>query len=35
MTACLDEAVIPDDDPVWQELFQQAKTVVLAMSYES
>jgi hypothetical protein len=35
MAACLAVAVIPDDDPVWQELFQQAKTAVLAMSYES
>ncbi|MBK8092136.1 MAG: hypothetical protein IPK32_09195 [Verrucomicrobiaceae bacterium] len=35
MTGCLDAAVIPNDDPIWQELFQQAKTTVLAMSYES
>ncbi len=35
MAACLAVAVIPDDDPIWQELFQQAKTAVLAMSYES
>jgi len=35
MAACLAAAVIPDDDPVWQELFQQAKTVVLTMAYDS
>ena len=35
MQDCLQAAVIPNDDPIWQELFQQAKTAVLAMSYES
>jgi hypothetical protein len=35
MQDCLKAAVIPNDDPIWQELFQQAKTAVLAMSYES
>lgn len=33
MTACMDEAVIPDDDAIWQELFQEAKAAVLAMQY--
>ncbi len=35
MLDCLAAAVIPNDDPVWQELFHQAKSVVLAMTYES
>jgi hypothetical protein len=35
MLDCLDAAVIPDDDPVWQELFETAKTAVLSLTYES
>ena len=35
MLACLEQAVIPDDDPIWQELFQEAKAVVLSMTYDS
>ena len=31
----LNDAVIPDDDEVWQELFQQAKAVVLDMNYQA